>query len=238
MTRPRRIVLLGGGFSDDPDTLLDDFVLATVRTAGGPDRPRVCFVPTASGDAAGYVERFHTAFADKSCELSDLPLFRRRHEDLRRFVLEQDIVYVGGGNTANLLAVWRIHRLDEILHEAYEKGVLLCGISAGAACWMSACLTDSFGPPAPLGDGLGLLPGSLCPHYDSEPGRGTAFASAVATGALPDGWALDDGAAALFTDGHLETVVTRTPGTTLHRVTVATDGAATETSLPYRLLTA
>ncbi|MFC1417444.1 Type 1 glutamine amidotransferase-like domain-containing protein [Streptacidiphilus cavernicola] len=214
-TAPGRVVLLGGGFSNDPDTVLDDYVLGLTGRA----RPRVCFVPTASGDSAGYVERFRSAFGPRDCEPAELPLFRRTEPDLRRFVLSQDVLYVGGGSTANLLAVWRTHGLDEILREAYAAGVLLCGISAGAACWFEACLTDSFGALAPLPDGLGLLPGSMCPHYDSEEHRRPAYRAAVGSGALPPGWALDDGAAALFTDGAPTEVVTRRPGAALYRVT-------------------
>ncbi|WP_423247251.1 Type 1 glutamine amidotransferase-like domain-containing protein [Streptomyces decoyicus] len=161
MARTPAIALLGGGFSDDPDTLLDDFVL----DAAGRDRPKVCFLPTASGDAPGYIEAFHKAFGARGCETGHLELFRRTVTDLRAFVLAQDIVYVGGGNTANMLAVWRVHGLDAILREAYASGVLLCGISAGACCWFETAFSDSFGPPVPLSDGLGLLPGSLCPHY-------------------------------------------------------------------------
>jgi peptidase E len=229
----RKIFLLGGGFSDDPDTLIDEFVLAATPNP----RPRICFIPTASGDSRGYVERFYAAFEDRQCEPSDLQLFRREQRDLRPSVLAQDILYVGGGNTANLLAVWRLHGLDQIVREAYEAGVVLCGISAGAACWLESCLTDSFGSLAPLRDGLGLLPGSMCPHYDSEGERRPAYRAAIAAGALPPGWAVDDGAAALFTDERLTEVVARVPGVTVHHVTQS-GGAAREESLPARLLTA
>lgn len=229
----RKIALLGGGFSDDPDTLIDEFVLgATLRS-----RPRVCFIPTASGDSRGYLERFYAAFEAHECEPTDLQLFRRDERDLRSSVLAQDILYVGGGNTANLLAVWRLHGLDQVIRDAYAEGVVLCGISAGAACWMESCLTDSFGPLAPLQDGLGLLPGSMCPHYDSEGERRPAYQAAIADGTLPPGWAVDDGAAALFTDEQLTEVVARIPGVTVHRVTQSGD-AAREESLPARLLTA
>ncbi|MCX4633603.1 peptidase E [Streptomyces sp. RPA4-5] len=232
MTGAPTLVLLGGGFSDDPDTLLDDFVR---ETAGRP-RPKVCFLPTASGDAPGYIEKFHTAFGTRDCEPSHLELFRRTVTDLRAFVLAQDIVYVGGGNTANMLAVWRVHGLDGILREAYASGVLLCGISAGACCWFESAFSDSFGPPTPLADGLGLLPGSLCPHYDSEPERRPGYLAAVKDRALPAGWAVDDGAAGVFTDGRLVEVATRKPGATLRRVSVGADGAVTEVARPARLL--
>lgn len=114
--------------------------------------------------------------------------------------------------------------------------MLLCGISAGACCWFESALSDSFGPPAPLADGLGLLPGSLCPHYDSEPERRPGYLAAVKDRALPGGWAVDDGAAGVFTDGRLVDVVTRKPGATLRRVNVGADGAVTEAARPARLL--
>ncbi|MER6845332.1 peptidase E [Streptomyces platensis] len=232
MTGTPALALLGGGFSDDPDTLLDDFVLETAGRA----RPKVCFLPTASGDAPGYIEKFHTAFGARDCEPSHLELFRRTVTDLRAFVLAQDIVYVGGGNTANMLAVWRVHGLDGILREAYASGVLLCGISAGACCWFESAFSDSFGPPTAFADGLGLLPGSLCPHYDSEPERRPGYLAAVKDRALPSGWAVDDGAAGVFADGRLVEVVTRKPGATLRRVCVGADGAVTEVARPARLL--
>ncbi|MFZ4180852.1 Type 1 glutamine amidotransferase-like domain-containing protein [Streptomyces sp. R02] len=233
-----RIALLGGGFSTDEDGLLDDWVLGHARAS----RPKVCFLPTASGDAPAYAERFLAAFRPRSCEPSVLPLFRRESDDaaLRASLLAQDVVYVGGGNTANLLAVWRVHGVDRLLREAYAGGTLLCGISAGANCWAEGSHTDSFGPLTHLPDGLGLLPGSVCPHYDSEPGRRSSYRAAVASGALSAGWAVEDGAAALFTDGRLTEAVTRTPDARLYRVRADTDAAgaagAVEEAVPCRLL--
>ncbi|MEV4430664.1 peptidase E [Streptomyces sp. NPDC049602] len=231
----RRLALLGGGFSTDDDGLLDDWVLDQVRTA----RPRVCFVPTASGDAPAYVERFLAAYRSRSCEPSVLSLFRRELDDdaLRTFLLSQDVVYVGGGNTANLLAVWRAHGVDRLLCEAYDRGTLLCGISAGANCWADGSHTDSFGPLTHLSDGLGLLPGSVCPHYDSEPGRRASYRAAVATGALPAGWAVEDGVGALFTGGVLSDAVSRVPEARLYRVEAGPGRDARERVLSCRLLT-
>ncbi|MFF4694503.1 Type 1 glutamine amidotransferase-like domain-containing protein [Streptomyces chattanoogensis] len=232
----RRLALLGGGFSTDDDGLLDDWVLSQARTS----RPKVCFVPTASGDAPAYIEQFLTAFQPRHCEPSVLPLFRRELDDdtLRAFLLSQDVVYVGGGNTANLLAVWRAHRVDQLLREAYDLGTLLCGISAGANCWAEGSHTDSFGPLTSLPDGLALLPGSVCPHYDSEPGRRPSYQAAVATGTLPAGWALEDGVGALFTDGVPTETVSRTPRAHLYRVEPDGASGAKERALPGRLLTA
>ncbi|GGT16890.1 peptidase E [Streptomyces chromofuscus] len=231
---PLRLALLGGGFSTDEDGLLDDWVLGHARAA----RPRVCFVPTASGDAPAYVERFLDAFGRRRCEATVLPLFRRELADpeLRAFLLAQDVVYVGGGNTANLLAVWRTHGVDRLLAEACGGGTLLCGISAGANCWAEGSHTDSFGPLTFLADGLGLLPGSVCPHYDSEPGRRPSYREAVASGALPAGWALDDGVGALFTDGELTEAVTRAPDAHLYRVEPDGRGGTVERALAPRPL--
>ena len=137
-------------------------------------------------------------------------------------MLAQDVVYVGGGNTANMLAVWRAHGMDRLPREAYDRGTLLCGTSAGANCWAEASSTDSFGPLANLHDGLGLLSGSVCPHDESQPGRHPSCRAAVADGSLPGGWALDDGAAALFADGRLTETVSGAAGSHVYRV--ETDG--------------
>ncbi|MEU1575032.1 peptidase E [Streptomyces collinus] len=230
----RRVALLGGGFSTDEDGLLDDWLLSHV----GRPRPKVCFVPTASGDAPAYIDQFLSAFEPRSCEPSVLSLFQRELDDeaLRRFLLDQDVVYVGGGNTANLLAVWRAHGVDRVLSEACNRGTLLCGISAGANCWARGSHTDSFGPLTFLQDGLGLLPGSVCPHYDSEPGRRASYREAVATGRLSAGWAIEDGVGALFADGRFDEAVSRTPEVRLYWVQADGADEAVERALPCRLL--
>jgi dipeptidase E len=226
----------GGGFSMEPDNpLLDLFILSLARSR----RPRVCLVPTASGDPEGYVARFYRAFSALDCRPTDLQLFPRTVNDLEAFVLAQDVIYVGGGSTANLLAVWRVHRLDRILRSAWEQGVVLCGLSAGMNCWFAESVTDSFSPSelAPLRDGLALLPGSACPHYDSaEQQRRPAFTRMVAAGELGDGYAADDGAALVFAGTSLEEVVTSRPHARAFRVARADDGGATEHVLPARYL--
>ncbi len=231
----RRIVALGGGgFSMEPENpLLDAFVLSL---AAGP-RPRVCFIPTAAGDADAYVMRFYRAFARLDCRPSDLSLFARETGDLEAFVLAQDVVYVGGGNTANLLAVWRAHGLDVILRSAWERGIVLCGISAGMNCWFEASVTDSFGPElAPLRDGLGLITGSACPHYDGEPGRRPTYRRLVADGQLPAGYAADDGAALVFEDGALTEVVSSRAQARAYRVQAEPGGDVLERAVPVRYL--
>jgi peptidase E len=226
------VAMGGGGFSMEPDNpLLDLHVLGLARR----ERPRVCFVPTASGDSEGYVASFYRAFAAHDCRPSDLTLFDRCVEDLRGFVLEQDVIYVGGGNTASLLAVWRAHGLDAILREALDAGGVLCGVSAGMNCWFQASTTDSFGPAlAPLHDGLGFLAGSACPHYDGEEQRRPLYRRLVAEG-FPAGWAADDGAALHFRDGALVEAVASRPAAGAYRVE-AVDGSAVETALAVRRL--
>ncbi|HEY4827887.1 MAG TPA: peptidase E [Solirubrobacteraceae bacterium] len=232
----RRVVAMGGGgFSMEPENpLLDRFVLSLARASP----PRVCFVPTASGDAEGYVARFYRAFTGLDCRPSDLPLFGRTIGDLESFVLGQDVIYVGGGNTANLLAVWRAHGLDRILRTAWEQGIVMCGLSAGMNCWFEGSVTDSFGLSqlAPLHDGLGLLPGSACPHYDGEEQRRPTFTRLVASGELPDGWAADDGAGLVFAGHELAEVVTSRAGAGAYRVQRTVEGGARERALPVRYL--
>jgi dipeptidase E len=233
MERPRTIVAMGGGgFSMEPNNpLLDDFILSLA----GSDRPRICFLPTASGDADAYVVKFYSAFAGRA-EASHLPLFNRTASDLGGVLLGQQVIYVGGGNTENMLAIWRTHGVDRILRDAWENGVVLAGLSAGSICWFEAGTTDSFGPDlAVLSDGLGLLPGSHCPHYDGEPQRRPSYHRLVAEGRLPAGYAADDGAALVFDGTELREVVASRPDATAYRVE-ALDGVARETRLPARYL--
>jgi dipeptidase E len=232
----RRVVAMGGGgFSMEPDNpLLDAFVLSLARS---PD-PRVCFLPTASGDAEGYVAQFYRAFTALHCRPTDLQLFERTVGDVEAFLLAQDVIYVGGGNTASMLAVWRVHGVDRILRRAWEEGIVLCGLSAGMNCWFTESVTDSFdlAALAPLHDGLGLLAGSACPHYDGEEQRRPTFTRLVAAGELAGGWAADDGAALVFAGTELEEVVTSRPHARALRVERTAGGGADEHALPVRYL--
>ena len=218
----------------EPDNpLLDGFVLSLARR----ERPRVCFLATASGDADGYVASFYRAFAATTAGPTDLALFDRRVGDLRAFVLEQDVVYVGGGNTASLLAVWRAHGVDAILREALDAGAVLCGVSAGMNCWFEASTTDSFGSDLePLHDGLGFVAGSACPHYDGEAQRRPLYHRLVAAAAFRRLGGRRRRRAALRDAGTLMEVVASREGARGYRVERRPDGAAIEQPLPTRYL--
>ncbi len=218
----------GGGFSmNEGASPLDEYVLSLVAEP----KPTVCFVGTATGDAVGYVERFHTAFGPLPCETTDLSLFQRDDRTLAERLDAVDIVYVGGGSTANLLAVWRLHGLDQALRERAHAGPLvLTGLSAGGLCWFEGGITDSYGPLCPLPDGLGWVEGSFCPHYDGEPGRRPAYRQAIAEGTLAPGYAADDGAALHFVDGTLRCAVSERASATTYRVEQR-DGRAEETPI-------
>ena len=209
------IVMGGGGFTMEPENpLLDRYVLE----ATGKAYPRVCFVPTGAGDAAGYVDRFAEAFPEEICERTWLSLFSRKIDDLAEFLAEQDRVYVGGGNTVNLLAVWRAQGLDRVLPEVLAAGTILCGVSAGALCWFERGITDSYGPDLkPLTNGLGLLTGAFSPHYDSDWRRPDEFDDFVLHYGGP-ALAAEDGVALHFRDGEMINAVTSRPGTKAYRL--------------------
>lgn len=232
------VAMGGGGFSMEPDNpLLDDFILSLVSKTPA----KICFIPTASADSPQYLVKFYRAFSGRAIA-TDLTLFDPpavpRHPSLTSqiasFVAEQDIFYVGGGNTANLLAMWRTHGVDGVLCEAWYTGKILCGISAGMICWFRDGLTDSFGGLAPLGDGLGFIEASACPHYDDEPERPAAYRQAISNG-MVSGYAADDGAALHFRGTKLVEVVSSRANASAYRVELI-DGRVTETKLTTRFL--
>src|SRR4051812_24004491 len=182
---PQIVAMGGGGFSMERNGRMDRYIFSLT----GKPKPKVCFVPTASGDSRDYVRRFYLGMEKHRCKPSDLTLFRRDARDPAKFLLEQDVIYVGGGNTANLLAVWRLHGVDRAIRAAWKRGVVLCGVSAGMICWFQSSCTDSFGPLRELKDGLGLLPGSACPHYHGEAKRIPTYRRLIGEGVLPAGLA-------------------------------------------------
>jgi peptidase E len=218
----RQIVAFGGGgFSmESGNPLMDDYVLSLTGKA----RPKVCFLPSASGDADHYIVRFYREFAGARAEASHISLFRRHRSqlDLREHLLAQDLIYVGGGSLVSLLGVWRAHGIDEILAEAWERGIVLCGLSAGALCWFSDALSAYNGPPQRV-RGLGLLPWSFTAHYDAEPERRAEFERQLAAGMRP-GYAAEDGAALHFLGLSLHAVVGSRPGVCGHELRLGEHG--------------
>jgi dipeptidase E len=202
----RRIVACGGRELFHP-TLID-YVLSFAKRR----RPKVLLIPTASGDSEDYLLTFYQQLAGRAVDLSHLALFTRTVDDLDRFIGDQDVVIVSGGNTANMLAIWRLHGVDRALRAAYDAGTVLTGWSAGCICWFEGGTTDSFTPElGALRDGLGFLEGSATPHYDSEERRPMVYAREIAAGLAP-GIALDDGVAASYVDERLVEVVSGREG--------------------------
>lgn len=199
----RQIIAMGGGgFSMDDNDLMDQYILDST----GKSNPKVCFVPTASGDSDEYMLEFYKGFNDLNCQLSVLQLFKRTVSDLADFLLAQDVIYVGGGSTANMIAVWKTHDFHTALKTAYENGTILAGLSAGSICWFEQGVSDSFGYPFRKVDCLGFLKGSSCPHYDSEVNHRAAYQDLIKEGML-DGYGVDDGVALHFVNEELKRVV-------------------------------
>ena len=234
MASPQRILAIGGASlgPTSTDWPLHQYLL----DLSGQDRPRICFVGAASGEDAWDRAGFYATFARRA-EAAHLDLFGRRIDDIGAFLLEQDVIYVGGGNTANMLAIWRVHGVDKALRTAWERGVVLAGWSAGAMCWFEGGLTDSFGPNlAPLRDGLKFLAGSFCPHYDAESLRRPRYEELVGSGALQDGFASDDGVGLLFEGRNFTEAVASLPGQHAYRVERRRGNTVEETQIRARLL--
>jgi peptidase E len=198
----KKQIIAMGGAALPPELenllLIDYFLRQTSRK-----KPKVCFIGTAHGDAEAGRLRFYAGFSRFNCVPSHLSLFARTPRDLESFVLEHDAIYVGGGNTKSMLAVWRDWGLDKHLRKAWDRGVVLGGASAGSICWFEQGVTDSVAGALTVLDCLGFLPGSNCPHYDSEPLRRPTYRKLVARGKIMNGVAADDGAALHYVDGKL-----------------------------------
>lgn len=230
----RQIVALGGGgFRLDASPRFDDFILSL--TTGG--TPKVCFLGAASGDSESYVRQFYAAYGGRQCTPSHFPVFSAPPRPAREHLLDQDVVYIGGGSSANLLALWRVHGLDSILREAWEEGTILAGASAGALCLFDDGVTASLGADfGPLGDGLGLIPGSFCPHYVDDADRTAAFRRLVA-GGFPAGIGAGDEVALRFVGTELRDVVSTQTDAPAARVELI-EGHAVESTLRVRQLPA
>jgi dipeptidase E len=235
----RRILAMGGGgFAMEPENPALDRYLLDLGRERRPE-PRICLLPTAGGDSEEQIFRFYAAFSDEACEPTHLSLFRlgRRPVSLRSHLLAQDVVYVGGGSMLNMLVIWRAHGIDRVMREAWSRGVVLCGISAGSMCWFERGITTSSGRPEPA-PGLGFLRGSNSVHYDGEPGRRARYFEAVRTAEVPGGYGVDDGVALLFAGTRLAQVVSSRPRAGAYRVERSPTGEIAETRLVSRQLPA
>ena len=222
----RQIIALGGGgFSMEPDNpLLDLYILKQAKIA----KPQICFLPTASGDSDDYISRFYNFFNKQECKPSHLSLFRPPTRDLESFILEKDIVYVGGGNTKNLLALWREWGLDSILSKAWNQGVILAGLSAGSICWFEEGITDSYGDGLEPIKCLGFLKGSNCPHYDGEIERRPAYHKLIGSKRIQSGVAADDGVAIHYKEQEISKIVSSRTNAKAYSVSLETKVGETE----------
>lgn len=219
------LALGGGGFlMEDGRSAIDEYLLGLAQR----DKPRICFVPTPSGDLPEHLEKFYAAYASALCEPTHLSFFRKPSEksvaldDFEEHILSRDIVFVGGGNTKSALSVWREWGLDAVLRKALKAGVILSGMSAGAMCWFDLGLTDSFWgadlQPLPC---LGFLPGSCGVHYSSDPKRRRALHAALKAATVSRAVAIDDYAAVLYRDSQVDRVLSWSAGATAYSVTIA-----------------
>lgn len=238
-----RILATSGGFLPSErgpfQWRVGPLVRHAIELAGNPARPRVCYVGTATGDTVNGTAAFYRSLAGSDVRASHLELFAMPNvDDVRAHVLAQDVVWVGGGSVANLLAVWRVHGVDEVMREAWESGVVLAGVSAGSICWHVGGPTDSFGPTLrPITNGLALLPFGNGVHYDSETQRRPLLHQLVAEGVLPTSYATDDGVGLVYEGTSLVEAVADRPEVAAYRVERGPDGAAVETRIEPRLLT-
>jgi dipeptidase E len=224
----------GGGFTmEERAPGVDRLILELT----GKEVPRICFLPTAAGDSREQATRFQERYGSWPCEPSILSLFRLGQDriDPVAHLLEQDAIYVGGGSMRNMLAIWREHGIEEAMRTAWERGIVLAGLSAGAMCWFEGGVTMSGGLPEVV-HGIGLLPGSLSVHMSGETERIQLYERAVATGELPAGYAADDYAALIWHGTKLGECVISEPNAKVVRVDADGQGGVTVTAQPARLL--
>jgi dipeptidase E len=220
------IVAIGGNsLPKGTLTPIHRYVLSLARATPA----RVCFIPTATGDAQSVIDNFYGAFRATGCELSHLTLFDNTTLDVEAFLLLQDVIIVAGGNTRNMLLLWDAWGVDRAIRTAYDNGSVLAGQSAGGLCWFESGLTDSYPRQFRAMDCLGWLPGSFCPHYDTEAGRQPVLEKLIADGTLPAGYAVEDDAAVHFRDGKLVTAITAKPGKNAYAVRAENGAMVKET---------
>jgi peptidase E len=225
------IAIGGGGFYRDAENLALERYM--IQQTDAPE-PRVAFVATASAEPDSYLVSFYTAFLKLGCRPTHLSFFKRT-PDLRSYLLNQDVIFIGGGNTKSMLAVWRDWGVPEILREAWESGIVLTGVSAGAICWFEQGVTDSWaGGLRPI-DGLGFLPGSCCPHYDGEADRRPSYHRLLSSGEIAAGIAIEDWTGVHFVGTNLRRVVTSKRGARAYSMR-AVYGSVQEVPLPVEVL--
>lgn len=228
----RHIVAIGGGgWLTESSPIINRYILDLAAA----ERPKVCFLPTASGDSLSYIEAYYREFGRYNCQPSHVTFFNRT-PDLREILLNQDVIYVGGGNTKSMLAVWRDWGADKVLREAYDSGVVLAGVSAGAICWFEQGVTDSYADKLRALDCLGWLPGSCCPHYDGEKDRRPAYMDLVKSGAALDGYAIDDHVAVHFVDDEPARFIASQSACSAYWLTMQSDQTLAEIDLTAELL--
>lgn len=229
----KQIVAIGGaGLSVELDNLLlERYILGLTNVAS----PKICYIGTATGDRQEGIDRFYDAAGRLPCTPTHLSLYKPSTNDLAGMLLDQDVIYVGGGSTKNLLALWREWGVDCIMRAAWERGIILSGVSAGSICWFEQGTTDSlFGALTPI-NCLGFLPGSNCPHYDSESERRPTYHRLIASGAMADGYAADDGVGLHFIDGELHAIISSRPEARAYRVERGRDGVTETVLMPSYL---
>jgi peptidase E len=234
------ILATSGGVFPDPRTFvrpapLLDYALELARPSS---RPRLCFVNTAGGDQAWWNATIHAAYYERDVEVSCLSLFPMPNvTDPAAHLLAQDTVWVGGGSTANLLALWRLHGLDRAMSDCWEAGVVLAGVSAGSICWHVGGTTDSYGPELrPVTNALGFLPFSNGVHYDADEQRRPLFHRLIAAGTLPAGYATDNGVGLLYRGTEMVEAVAEVTGAGAYHVRRDQRGAPEEKRIEPRLL--
>ena len=215
MRKLRQIVALGGGmFSMEPDNgLLDKYILDLVPK----ERPKICFMGTASHDGKEYLDMFHNFFKNQQCEPSHLSL-THPPKDIEAFIMDKDIIHVGGGNTTLIIDTWKKFGVDKIMKKAWEDGIILTGMSAGAICWFDDGITNPSPGVLTRLPCLGLLNGSFCPHYDDRAELKSAFHKLILEGVIEEGFGVEDGAAVHFVGNEPIRVVTSRPGVTAYKV--------------------
>ena len=221
-----RILVMGGHEFDRLDG--NEAIVEHIISLTGKEAPKICLLPTASGDPEDQIARFRRSFGGRGCEVTDISLFRLGANpiDVSAHLMEQDAIYVGGGSLVNLVAVWQPHGIGELIERCLERGVMVVGQSAGAMCWFEAGITSSSGRSEPA-EGLGLLKGSLCVHYHRDKDRRARYLADVGKKIVP-GYGADDQTGMLFTDGELTEVFTAREGAGVWKVTPGEDGGVEE----------